>query len=149
MLRDTLVGLLRPVVEGLGYELWELEYSASRGHGLLRIYVDSSHGVTLHDCEVVSVAISERLDADDPIPGHYTLEVSSPGLERPLRLAEHFARFVGEDVFVELSQPIANRRRFKGKLVSAARQSIEVEVDGVQHQLPIALIRKAHLAPQV
>lgn len=149
MLRDTLVELLRPVVEGLGYELWELEYSASRGHGLLRIYVDSGEGITLDDCERVSRAVSELLDADDPIKGHYTLEVSSPGLERPLRLAEHFAGFIGEDVFVELSQPVANRRRFKGRLTSAGPQSIEVEVDGTRHELPIALVRKAHLAPQI
>ena len=149
MLRDTLIELLRPVVEGLGYELWELEYAASRGHGLLRIYVDSSEGVTLDDCERVSRAVSELLDTDDPIPGHYTLEVSSPGLERPLRLAEHFARFVGEEVFVELTQPVASRRKFKGRLLSAAPRSIEVEVDGVQYELPIAQIRKAHLAPQV
>jgi ribosome maturation factor RimP len=148
MLRDRLVELLRPVVEGLGFELWELEYSASRGHGMLRIYVDSDNGVTLHDCEIVSVAVSERLDAEDPIAGHYTLEVSSPGVERPLRLAEHFARFVGEEVFVELSHMVANRRRFKGRLLSAGPQSVAVEVDGVRYDLPLDLVRRAHLAPQ-
>jgi ribosome maturation factor RimP len=111
--------------------------------------VDAGEGITLDDCERVSRAVSELLDADDPIQGHYTLEVSSPGLERPLRSAEHFARFVGEDVFVELSQPSANRRRFKGRLTSAGPRSIEVEVDGTRHTLPIALVRKAHLAPQI
>ena len=85
MLRDTLVALLRPVVEGLGYELWELEYSPGRGNGFLRLYIDAPAGITIDDCERVSRAVSELLDAEDPVPGQYTLEVSSPGLERPLR----------------------------------------------------------------
>lgn len=149
MLRDALVALLKPVVEGLGIELWELEYAANRGNGLLRLYIDTADGVTLDDCERVSRAVSDVLDREDPLPGHYTLEVSSPGLERPLRTAEHFARYVGEQVFVELSQSLETRRRFKGVLVAAGETSIEVEVDGRRHELPIAEIRKAHLAPDV
>ena len=149
MLRDALVALLKPVVERLGVELWELEYAAGRGDALLRIFIDSPQGVTLDDCERVSRAVGEVLDVEDPVPGHYTLEVSSPGLERPLRTEAHFARYVGETVFVELSRPLAGRRRFKGALLAAGAESIEVDVDGQRHVLPIAEIRKAHLAPDV
>ena len=148
MLRDTLETRLAPLVEGLGYELWELEYSPGRGNGLLRLYIDAAAGITLDDCERVSRAVSEVLDAEDPIPGQYTLEVSSPGLERPLRTAEHFARFVGETVSVETVQAIEGRRRFKGALTAAGADTVEVEVDGKRWTLPISGIRKAHLAPQ-
>ena len=148
MLRDTLVARLAPIVEGLGYELWELEYSPGRGNGLLRLYIDAATGITLDDCERVSRAVSEVLDAEDPIPGQYTLEVSSPGLERPLRTAQHFARFVGETVSVETVQAIEGRRRFKGALTAAGADTVEVEVDGKRWTLPLGGIRKAHLAPQ-
>ena len=147
MLRDTLAALLAPVVEALGYELWELEYSAGRGNGLLRLYIDAAAGITLDDCERVSRAVSEQLDAADPIPGQYTLEVSSPGLERPLRSAGHFARFVGEVVSVETVQPLEGRRRFKGRLAAAGAETVEVEVDGRRWTLPLGGIRRAHLAP--
>ena len=149
MLRDTLAARLAPLVEGLGYELWELEYSPGRGNGFLRLYIDAAAGITLEDCEQVSRAVSEVLDAEDPIPGQYTLEVSSPGLERPLRTAEHFARFVGETVAVETVQAIEGRRRFKGALAAAGAEAVEVEVDGKRWTLPLSGIRKAHLAPHV
>ena len=148
MLRDTLTALLRPVVEELGYVLWELEYSPGRGSGLLRLYIDAEAGITLEDCERVSRAVSEALDAADPVPGHDALEVSSPGIERPLRTAAHFARYVGETVFVELAHPLEGHRRYRGPLLSAGPETIEVELDGRRHVLPIAGIRKAHLAPE-
>jgi ribosome maturation factor RimP len=147
MLRDTLAALVRPVVEGLGYELWDLEYAPGRGDGLLRLYIDSAAGITLDDCERVSRAVSDVLDETDPLPGHYTLEVSSPGFERTLRTAGQFARFVGENVYVELAQPLDGRRRYKGPLLAAGGEAVEVEVDGRRQVLPIAGIRKAHLAP--
>ncbi len=147
MHRDTLVALLQPVVEDLGYGLWELEYVAGRGGAVLRLYIDAPAGITVDDCERVSRAVSERLDADDPLPGQYTLEVSSPGIDRPLRTAAHFAPYVGETVIVELAQPVESRRRFKGPLVAAGAETIEVEVDGRRFALPIAGIRRAHLAP--
>ena len=151
MLRDTLTALLQPVVEGLGYELWELEYLPGRGNALLRMYIDTEahEGITVEDCERVSRATSETLDAADPIPGNYTLEVSSPGVERPLRTARHFAPYTGETVFVEMVHVVDERRRFKGRLLAADETTIEVEVDGRTHRLPIAGIRKAHLAPDM
>lgn len=149
MLRDTLAALLAPLVEGLGYELWELEYAPGRGNGLLRLYIDAAAGITLDDCERVSRAVSDLLDAEDPIPGHFTLEVSSPGLERPLRSAGQFARYVGETVYIETAQAIEGRRRFKGALAAAGDETVEVDVDGRRWTLPLGGIRKAHLAPDV
>jgi ribosome maturation factor RimP len=148
MFRETLEHLLRPVVEGLGFELWELEYFPRRGNALLRLYLDSPRGVTLDDCESVSRAVSEVLDAQDPLPDRYALEVSSPGLERPLRTPEQFARFVGENVYVELVAPIDGRRRLTGPLAAVSTTTIEVTVDGQRHAVPIAAVRKAHLAPE-
>jgi ribosome maturation factor RimP len=148
MLRDTLTGLIRPLVEGMGYELWELEYSPRRGHALVRLYIDSEEGISLEDCERVSRAVSDLLDATDPVPGQYTLEVSSPGIERPLSRPEHFAAFLGERAFVELRDPLDGRRRFTGPLLAADERSVEIEVDGRRCSLPIAGIRKAHLAPE-
>ena len=148
MLRDTLTAMLRPVVEDLGYVLWEIEYSPGRGNGFVRLYIDAEAGITVDDCERVSRAVSELLDAADPVPGQYALEVSSPGLDRPLRTPEHFAPYVGADVFVELTQPLDGRRRFLGPLAAAGAGTIEVDVDGRRYVLPIDGIRKAHLAPQ-
>jgi ribosome maturation factor RimP len=147
MQSDRLAGLVRPVVEGLGYELWDLEYAPGRGNGFVRLYIDATAGITLEDCERVSRAVSELFDVEDPVPGHYTLEVSSPGLERTLRTAGQFARFVGETVFVELLAPLDGRRRYKGSLLGAGAETIEVEVDGQRHVLPISGMRKAHLSP--
>ncbi len=149
MLRDKLAALLQPVIAGLGYDLWDLEYLPGRGNALLRIYLDTDahEGITVADCERASRAVSETLDAADPIPGNYTLEVSSPGVERPLRVARHFAPYAGEQVFVEMVHPVEERRRFKGRMVVAGDDTIEVEVDGRLYRLPIAGIRKAHLAP--
>jgi ribosome maturation factor RimP len=149
MLRDTLLGMLQPVIEGLGYELWELEYQPGRGNALLRIYLDAEGGITVEDCERASRAVSEVLDARDPIPGNYTLEVSSPGVERPLRTARQFAPFVGQQVLVEMVHVVDERRRFKGLLAAAGPDSVEVEVEGRRHVLPLAGIRKAHLAPDI
>jgi ribosome maturation factor RimP len=148
MLRDTLTAMLRPVVESLGYVLWELECAPGKGNGYVRLFIDAEAGITVDDCERVSRAVSELLDAEDPVPWQYTLEVSSPGFDRPLRTPEHFAPYVGETVFVELAQPLDGRRRFLGPLTAAGAGTIEVEVDGRRLVLPIDGIRKAHLAPQ-
>jgi ribosome maturation factor RimP len=149
MLRDQLSELLEPVVRNLGYELWELEYAGRAGGGLLRLYIDSPEGITVDDCERVSRAVSAALDASDPIPGQYTLEVSSPGLDRVLRTPAHFARFTGENVRLETSQPVNGRKRFAGKLIQVDPDQITIEVDGSGVKLPFDAIHKARLAPQL
>jgi ribosome maturation factor RimP len=151
LLRDQLVELLAPVVSTLGYELWELEYTSQSG-GLLRLYIDSDEGISLEDCERVSRAVSTALDEADPIASNYTLEVSSPGLDRVLRTAEHFARYVGEQVRVEMRQPVGGRKRFIGRLAEVAGGGISLEValekDGSSTvSLPLDGIHKARLVP--
>jgi ribosome maturation factor RimP len=108
----------------------------------------SQGGISVDDCAAVSHAVSQILDAEDPIKGHYTLEVSSPGLDRILRKRAHFERFVGERVFVELKLPIEGRRRFAGTLKSVLGEAIVVEVDGRAHELPLDRIHKARLRPE-
>lgn len=149
MLRDQLIELLQPVVADLGYELWELEYATRRGANLLRLYIDAAAGITLDDCERVSRAVSTRLDEADPIAQAYTLEVSSPGLDRPLRTLDHFARFKGERIKLETVQPVDGRKRFAGVLseVDTAMGRIAVEVDGGKVSLPVDGIHKARVAP--
>ncbi len=108
----------------------------------------SQGGISVDDCAAVSHAVSQILDAEDPIKGHYTLEVSSPGLDRVLRKRAHFERFVGERVFVELKLPIEGRRRFAGTLKTVLGEAIVVEVDGRAHELPLDRIHKARLRPE-
>ena len=141
--------MLEPTVEGLGYELSDLEVNLGGRHGVLRVFIDKPDGIGLDDCEKVSRAVSAILDVEDPLPGHYDLEVSSPGLDRKLTKIEHFQRFEGETVKVQMRFPIAGRRRFRGTLVSSDDENIVVEVDGVPHTLPVATIDTARLVPGV
>jgi ribosome maturation factor RimP len=154
MLREQLRELLAPVVAGVGYQLWELEYHPRSGGGLLRIYIDSpgdssEGGISLDDCERVSRVVSETLDAADPIPSHYTLEVSSPGLDRVLRTREHFERFAGERVRLEMMQPIEGRKRFAGRLLGVGESDITLELESGRISLPIEDIHRARLAPDM
>ncbi len=142
--------LLEPAVEALQFELVDLEYVGAGRNSVLRLYIDradseAGEGVNVDDCARVSHAVGEVLEAADPIKGHYSLEVSSPGVERVLRKRSHFERFAGERVFVELSQPLDGRRRFLGQLRGVEGEGIVVEVDGCEYRLPFERIRKAKL----
>jgi len=144
--REQLIELLEPLVRHLGYELWELEFTGR--NGVLRIYIDAPDGIDVDDCETVSRAVSDRLDEADPIPGEYTLEVSSPGLDRVLRRPDHFQRFIGQQASVEMKQLVNGRRRFVGKLLHASDTNIQLEMDDGQVDLVIANIHKARLMPE-
>ncbi|MBS0366813.1 MAG: ribosome maturation factor RimP [Proteobacteria bacterium] len=146
ILREQLIGLVEPAAQRLGYELVDLEYSPGR-HGVLRVFIDAPAGVGLDDCEQVSRELSALLDVADPLPGAYTLEVSSPGLDRVLRTPAHFARFLGERVFVELKDARAGRRRYSGTLLAADPQGIALQVDGERVTMEYGQIGKARLAP--
>lgn len=148
MTGEELQKLLIPTIEGLGYELTDLEAKLSGGSGVLRIFIDKPEGIGVADCEAVSMAVSALLDVEDPVPGQYDLEVSSPGLDRKLTKLEHFQRFAGELVKVQTRFPIEGRRRFRGTLVSSDNENIVVEVDGESHSLAIATIDTARLVPQ-
>jgi ribosome maturation factor RimP len=152
-MRDVLIRLLEPPIEALGFELVDVEIAREGRGGVLRIFIDrhaadAAAGVTVDDCARVSHAVSEVLEIHDPIKGHYTLEVSSPGFERILRTRAHFERFVGERIFAELKLPMEGRRRFIGLLKSASSDTIVVEVDGKAYGLPLDRIQKARLRPE-
>ena len=139
--------MLRPVVEGLGYELVGIEHR-SGARGLLRVYIDHAPGVTVDDCERVSRQVSAVLDVEDPIAGEYDLEVSSPGLDRPLFEGAHFERFTGQRARVKLAVPLAGRRRFSG-VIGAVRERHVVLIDGgEEHVLPLGIIASARLVPE-
>jgi ribosome maturation factor RimP len=146
-MKDRLSGLLEPVVEGLGYEFVEIEWSSAGRQSVLRVYIDRTDGsgVGLDDCERVSRAIGAVLEADDPIGHEYSLEVSSPGFDRPLRTAAHFARFAGSEARIELVQPLEGRRRFRGRLGAVEDGQVTIEVDRREWKLPLAGISKARL----
>ncbi len=147
MTGDELATLLEPTVERLGYELADLEVRLGGKSGIVRLFIDKPDGVGLEDCEKVSRAVSAVLDVEDPVPSKYDLEVSSPGLDRKLTKVEHFQRFMGENVKVQMRFPVEGRRRFRGKLVSMDEDNIEVEVDGELHSLALATIDTARLVP--
>lgn len=149
MTSEELEQLLAPAVESLGYELSDLEVKIGGRDGVVRVFIDHPEGIGLDDCEAVSRQIGTVLDAEDPIPGHYTLEVSSPGLDRRLRKREHFERFVGEDVRIKLRVPLDGRRNFRGAIGAVDDENVEVEVDGQSHRLPLAKIASARLVPSV
>ena len=147
MTGDELRKLLEPSIERLGYELADLEVKLGGKNGVVRVFIDHPDGIGLDDCEKVSLAVSALLDVEDPLPGQYNLEVSSPGLDRKLTKVEHFQRFKGEIVKVQMRFPIEGRKRFRGTLMSSDDENIVVEVDGESHSLPMATIDIARLVP--
>lgn len=144
---SELADLIEPTIERLGYELADLEVKLGGRSGVVRVFIDQPDGVGLDDCEKVSLAVSALLDVEDPVPGHYDLEVSSPGLDRKLTKPEHFHRFIGEILKVQMRFPIEGRKRFRGVLESSDEENIVVAVDGMAHTLPIATIDTARLVP--
>lgn len=132
-------------MQTLGLELWGIEHLMRGRSSLLRIYIDSDQGITIEDCERVSRQVSGILDVEDPLPGEYTLEVSSPGLDRPLFSFEQYQRFVGEVVNLRLRAPIDGRRKFKGVLEKAEADQITLTVDGALVNIAFAQIEKANI----
>jgi ribosome maturation factor RimP len=145
--KKGLIDLLEPPLQSLGYELIDLEVRTG-GDGLLRLFIDREPSVTLADCELVSQQIGAFLDVEDPLPGRYVLEVSSPGLDRRLRTPEHFARFAEFEIRVELVRPIDGRKRFKGRYTVPDEHAIEIDVDGTVWRLPLEDIAVARLIPE-
>ncbi len=137
--------MLDPVVASEGMDIIELEFQRESSGYVLRLYVDHPDGVTLEDCSRVSRVLSDFLDVVDPIHHAYNLEVSSPGLNRPLRKPEHFERFLGSVVKVRTLEPLESRKNFKGILVEASNDEVSIECDGVVFTIPISIIDKARL----
>ena len=146
---EKLTELIRSVVEPMGYELIGVEYlSGYQGGNLLRVYIDAEDGIQLEDCTQVSHQLSGVLDVEDPLPYEYNLEISSPGMDRPLFTREHFEHFVGHKVSIKLSSALPGRRKYKGTLIGLEEANVLIEVDGVQHQLPLDQIQEARLVPE-
>ncbi len=140
--------MVQPSVEALGFEFVGLDYRAQGRHSLLRIYIDAEQGINVDDCALVSRQVSAVLDVEDPITGEYTLEVSSPGIERPLFTAEHYRAYVGERLEIRTTVPVDGRRNFVGTLAAADDDAVDVEIDGQVYKLALIQIDRARLKPQ-
>ncbi|MEM8548114.1 MAG: ribosome maturation factor RimP [Pseudomonadota bacterium] len=148
MLADELEALLAPAVAQAGYELIDLEYQSAGGHEVLRLFIDGPDGITLDDCAAVSDVVSGVLDVEDPIPGEYNLEVSSPGLDRPLRRVAHYERFAGALVKVKMRRGYVGRKRLKGRLEGIEERVVTITAEGERIQLPLEDIETARLVPE-
>lgn len=150
MKESQIIELLSPVIADLGFECLGIEYAPSRGNSLLRIYIDAAERpITLDDCEAVSREVSATMDVNDPITGRYTLEVSSPGLERPLFTPAQFARFVGQQAKLSLNLPVQGRKRLLGPIRSVEGDTITIEQDGVAIAVAHDNVQKARLVPDL
>jgi len=161
--KQLLDDIIRPVVEGLGLECWGIDFLSQGKHSMLRIYIESKDagskvvgedgkeresGVELADCEKVSRQLSAVLDVEDPIVGDYTLEVSSPGLDRALYELAHYERFKGHQVAMKLRMPFEGRRKFNGLLKGVEGNDVILQVDQEEFLFPVEGIEKANIVPQ-
>lgn len=141
--------LLEPAATALGFELWGVEYLVRGRHRLLRVYIDGPEGVTVDNCAAVSHQISGILDVEDPISGEYTLEVSSPGMDRVLFEPSQYVRYAGSLLLVRTNGAIAGRRRFRGRLVSASESGFVLQLDdGGEQMFAYADVDKAQVEPE-
>ena len=141
--------MLDSTVTALGYELWGVEYLAQGRHSLVRVFIDGPSGITVDDCAAVSEQAGSVLDVEDPIQGEYTLEVSSPGLDRLLFKLAQYPRYVGEMVDLRLRSAFEGRRRFKGILKGIEGEDVVVQVADHEFLLPHDAIEKARVQPRV
>ena len=144
---DRVFSTINPIVVDMGYELLGIEYVASGKHSVLRLYIDCEEGVGVNDCETVSRQVSSIMDVEDPISGQYNLEVSSPGIERPLFVIAHYRRFLGHDVRLRTYRPIEGKRNFTGSIgsVGETNNTIELVTELGPVTVDIGLIEKANL----
>ncbi len=145
---NRLNALIGPAVEALGYEFVGAQYMARRHQSLLRVYIDNDVGISIDDCTRVSDQLSGLLDVEDPIQGGYSLEVSSPGLDRPLFHQRHFEQFRGARIRVKMGMPMGGRRNFKGTLEGCRDGAVILLQDGEKYALPLEDISTARLIPE-
>ena len=147
--QQQIAQMLESTVEALGFELWGLEYLSQGRHTLLRLFIDCESGISVDDCALVSQQVSSVLDVEDPISGDYTLEVSSPGMDRLLFKLEQFPAYLGETVELRLRAPFEGRRKFKGTLKGIEGEDVVVQVDDHEYLIPHSAIDKARIEPRV
>jgi len=141
--------VLAPTLSSLAVELVDLEYRRESVGWVLRLYIDKEGGITLEDCQRVSEQIGDLLDVEDLISHGYRLEVSSPGLDRPLVQEKDFVRFVGERARISTRDPIGNRRNFRGRILGVSDHRVLIEADeGGITEIPHELVSKARLVPE-
>ena len=147
---QNLTPLFEPVVVSMGYELVGVEFLGAGGYGTLRVYIDREQGVSLDDCAAISHQISGILDVEEPIKQAYDLEISSPGIDRPLFKLADFERFTGMTAKVKLALALEGRKNFKGRLQGVTDDGmVIIEVDGEKFQLPFADIARANLMGEI
>jgi ribosome maturation factor RimP len=146
---QQLTDMLEPTVEALGFELWGVEYLSQGRHSVLRIYIEGENGITVDDCAAVSEQVGSVLDVEDPITGEYTLEVSSPGMDRLLFKLDQYPGYVGEMVELRLRSAFEGRRRYKGVLQGIEGDDVVLRVDNHEYLLPHGAIEKARIQPRV
>jgi len=144
---EHLLELIEPVVEGLGYECVGVEFNSHPKHGFLRIFIDAEQGVGMEDCTKDSHQVSGVLDVEDPISGEYNLEVSSPGMDRPIFKLKQFEQFVGHTVQVNLFKPVSGRRKITGLIEKVEGSDVYLQQDGQVHKVPFQAMSKARLEP--
>lgn len=140
-----LLQLLSPTINDMGYELWGCEYLSQGKHSLLRIYIDKADGIGIDDCQQVSKQVSALLDVEDPIPGNYDLEISSPGIPRPLFSYGQYQRYIGYIVQVKIFKPVNGKRKVLGIIVSANENAVVLDINGEHQELLFSNIVKANL----
>lgn len=143
--QSQLEKIIRPAVEAAGFEFWGLEYLSQGKHSILRVFIEHENGIDVDDCAEVSHQVSGVLDVEDPISGFYNLEISSPGMDRPLFTEQQFAQYVGETVELRLSFPLNGRRKFKGTIEQVNNGQIELLVDGEKYDVSVQQVEKAQL----
>ena len=146
-LEQRLTELIDAPVVALGFELWGIEFIRAGKHSTLRVYIDHANGISVDDCAEVSHQVSALLDVEDPITTEYYLEVSSPGMDRPLLKPAHFARYIGDVAAVTLRMAVNNRRKYKGIIKQVEGEMITLTVDGRDEILAFANIQQANLIP--
>ena len=145
MIQREIEQLIKPTLESMGYELWGCEYLAQGKHSLLRVYIDKADGIGIEDCEKTSRQVSAILDVEDPISGNYSLEVSSPGIPRPLFHSSQYQRYVGMEAQIKLFKPVNAMRKFVGTIVSVDEQTLVLSIDNKQQDFLFSNIVKANL----
>ncbi len=146
---QQLTEMLEPTVEALGFELWGVEYLSGGKYTVLRLFIDAEQGVNVDDCAAVSEQVSALLDVEEPISGEYTLEVSSPGMDRLLFKLEQYPAYVGETVDVRLRTVFEGRRKFKGLLKGIEGEDVVLQVDDNEYLLPHSAIDRARIQPRI
>lgn len=138
---------IRPVLQDMGYELWGCQYLTQGRGSLLRIYIDSPAGIGIKDCEQASLRISAALDVENPISSNYSLEVSSPGIPRPLFYAEQYQKYLGLEVEIKLIVAISGRKKYTGYITMADTDNLVLSIGDEKLSFPFSTIAKAHLIP--